>query len=98
MNRITHKLKTHPPMFRAARDGRKTFEVRKDDRAYQAGDFVTLEYYDPAVPSAPFAPPPLPTTAGDDLSPITFQIGFVLRGGQYGIEPGYVVFSLVPVE
>ena len=93
-------------MFRAARDGRKTFEVRKDDRAFQAGDLVTLEYYvEPLVPLSPGAAPgswgaapSLPATPGDDLSRITFQIGFVLRGGQYGIEPGYVAFSLVPID
>ena len=31
------------------------------------------------------------------IEPFMFRIGFVLRGGQFGIEPGYVVFQLEPL-
>lgn len=88
---MKHTLKCHPPMFRAVQAGTKTFEIRKDDRAFQCGDEVELTYYDPAN-DAPFSPPfPVPP----DAKPITKRIGFVLRGGQYGLEPGYVAFSLL---
>jgi hypothetical protein len=92
-----HVLKTDPAVFRAVRDGVKNFEVRKDDRAFQAGDTVELTYYDRERESSPFAPP-TPFDKSDDKSSLTRKIGFVLRGGQYGLEPGYVAFSLFPVE
>lgn len=79
-----HQLKTHPAMYFAAKRGDKTFEVRKDDRAYQRGDVVTLLYHDPDSIDGAYA----------YQEPLTFVIGFVLRGGQYGVEPGYVAFSL----
>lgn len=87
-----HTLKTDAAAFDAVVRGEKNFEVRKDDRAFQAGDTVTLEYFDAA--RTPFGPPRLPWEP--ERNPVTFRIGFVLRGGQYGIEPGYVAFSLMP--
>lgn len=85
-----HTLKTHPGVFAAVRDGTKRFEVRKDDRCFQRGDTVTLTYHDPDKPPvAPWPGGPDPETMD-----MTFRVGFVLRGGQYGIEPGYVVFGL----
>lgn len=94
-----HVLKTHPPLFRAVRDGVKNFDVRKDDRAFQAGDTVEFKFHDPDMPGG-FAPaPPAPwndsgLNKSDVLTPIKRSVTFVLRGGQYGIEPGYVVLAL----
>lgn len=87
-----HKLKTHPAMFRAVRDGVKNFEVRKDDRAFQAGDTVTLIFHD--MDTGSFCKPPKPYDPSDDLTDIEKRITFVLRGGQYGVEHGYVVLAL----
>lgn len=91
-----HKLKCHPAMFRAVRDGSKKFEARFDDRAFQCGDTVELLFHDPA-PSTTFPVPPAPHDPKDSLDPLFATIGFVLRGGQYGVEPGHVVFSLIDV-
>lgn len=95
MQKAHHILKTHPAMYRAASLGTKTFEVRKDDRAFQCGDRVSLKYHDPAddLPQPQFRPP----RPEDNLPTLDFEIGFVLRGGQYGVEPGHVAFSLIPV-
>lgn len=38
----THELKTDPDVFEAVWDGRKTFEIRKNDRAFQVGDKLLL--------------------------------------------------------
>lgn len=45
-----HFLKAEPASFSRARDGVKTFEIRKDDRhpAYETGDTVVLQEYDAA--------------------------------------------------
>lgn len=90
-----HILKTHPAVFDATRRGEKMFEVRQDDRAFQTGDRVTLTYHDPevgkmgTVPAAPFN-----VEEHKARQPMDFRITFVLRGGQYGVEPGYVAFGL----
>lgn len=97
---MEHVLKTHPAMFRAVRDGRKNFEVRKDDRAYQAGDTVVLQFHDPDMPGGNFPAPPMSPwldSDPDDRSALHRKVTFVLRGGQYGVEPGYVVLALADV-
>jgi hypothetical protein len=43
---VTHELKTLPKYFKAVWEGKKTFEVRKDDRDYQVGDDLLLQKYD----------------------------------------------------
>lgn len=41
-----HTLKVQRPYFDALLDGSKTFEVRRNDRAYQRGDTLILVAYD----------------------------------------------------
>ena len=77
----THFLKTWPQFYRAVARGDKRFEVRKDDRAYQAGDVLVLQEYDPE--RREFNGPS-----------VRVRVTFVLRGGEFGIEPGFVVMSL----
>ncbi|MFN3652593.1 MAG: ASCH/PUA domain-containing protein [Armatimonadota bacterium] len=42
-----HELKIWPEYFEAIRTGKKTFEVRKDDRGFQVGDLLLLREWDP---------------------------------------------------
>ena len=43
----THELKTVQPYFDAVVKGRKTFEIRKDDRGgYRVGDLLILREWD----------------------------------------------------
>lgn len=39
---VCHELKTWPEFWRDIAAGRKTFEVRKDDRGFQVGDLLVL--------------------------------------------------------
>lgn len=43
----THDLKTWPQFYRAVIDGRKTFEVRKNDRGFAEGDTLVLREWKP---------------------------------------------------
>lgn len=76
-----HELKTWPEYFQQIRHGHKTFEVRWDDRGFEVGDTLLLREYNP------------------DLGRYTNRsaartVTGILRGGQFGIEPGFVVMSL----
>lgn len=43
----THTLKTWPSFFEAVRDGRKGFELRKNDRDFAVGDLLVLREFEP---------------------------------------------------
>jgi len=85
-----HNLDCWPTYFRAVEQGLKPYEVRKNDRFFQRGDTVTLvELREDRARS--YNNP----TTGKQL---TFTIGPVLQGGQFGIEPGYCVFTLLTAK
>jgi hypothetical protein len=44
-----HTLKAHPLFFEAVWDGRKRFEVRRNDRDYQEGDILHIQEWDPVT-------------------------------------------------
>ncbi|WP_425474781.1 DUF3850 domain-containing protein [Niabella insulamsoli] len=77
---MQHNLKTIQPYFDRVYNLEKTFEVRKDDRHFQSGDFVILHEYDDKSGSY----------TGRKVSGF---IRYVLRDYEH-ISPGYVVFSL----
>lgn len=83
--RCTHDLKCWPAYFDATVRGDKPFEIRRDDRGFQKGDILNLIEYDPAK-----------LTEGSRRTGNVEQrlISYVLTGGQFGIEPGYVVLGL----
>lgn len=43
---MEHLLKTWPEQFKELRSGKKTFEIRKDDRDYKVNDVLVLKEYD----------------------------------------------------
>ncbi len=42
-----HKLKIHPQYFKEVCTGKKSFEIRKNDRGFQVGDKLILCEFDP---------------------------------------------------
>lgn len=42
-----HKLKILPEYYNAQIEGKKNFEIRKNDRDYKVGDKLVLKEYDP---------------------------------------------------
>lgn len=85
-----HKLKTWARYWDAVASGEKTFEVRLNDRAFQTGDILLLEKYNPDTRRY--------DTEGFEinakLKTIRKRITFLLQGGQFGIEPAYCVLGL----
>jgi hypothetical protein len=86
---MTHDLKTWTEYFQQVWDGRKSFEVRKNDRGYKVGDFLNLmEYF-----------PELSEKGSKEVFSdrwIHCRIDYILYGGVFGIEQGYVVMSISP--
>jgi hypothetical protein len=83
-----HKLKCWPVFFDAIERNIKNFDVRKDDRGYQKGDWVVFEKYDP-VAKAYFR-------GADPMANMKCRrkIKYIQTGGQFGIEAGYVILGL----
>ena len=42
-----HELKTIRPYYQFVNEGKKTFEIRKNDRNFQFGDILHLREYNP---------------------------------------------------
>lgn len=100
----THSLKVQPPYFRPLFDEDKTFEVRRNDRAYQRGDLLILHEWHDAVAGR-----------GGDCGhchharlggqnghytgvQVYRWVSFVYAGDPRfsGVEPGHVVLGLAP--
>ena len=84
---MLHDLKIERQFADAVLDGRKTFEVRKNDRGFNAGDLVRFEVVEHGVATT--------FCCGDHpLNGEIYRIGYVLSG--WGLEEGYVAFSISP--
>lgn len=79
---VTHTIKCWPQYFGPIRRKEKNFDVRRDDRGYQKGDTVVLREWEPGVIDGRF-------TGNDEHR----KIKYILTGGQFGLEPGYVVLG-----
>lgn len=77
----THALKIWKQHFEDVQRGDKRSEVRLDDRGYAIGDNLRLKEYDPLTQMF---------TGRETLVRVTH----ILRGGEFGIAPGYVVLSI----
>lgn len=81
---MQHELKTWPEYFNEVIMNRKPFEVRKNDRNFSVGDWLYLREFDPLYGEY---------TGNNAVREVTY----VLNGGQFGIESGYVVMGLKEV-
>lgn len=84
----THELKTWPRFYSDVVNGWKTFELRRDDRGFKEGDNVRLVEWNPGMG----------TVTGRSIEK---RIGVIVRGAeaeQFGLMPGFCIFSLLPME
>lgn len=86
-----HILKTLATAWDAVAAGEKAFEVRRNDRFFQRGDIVVLRKLD--EDGWHYA---TGLSGAYSTCDLRFKIGWMLQGGQFGIEPGYCVFALEP--
>lgn len=81
----THDLKTWPPFFADVLAGTKTFEVRRNDRDYRAGDLLRLREWDP-------------DTQAYSGRETTRRVTYAMDSSRHeGVAPGHVVMGLAPV-
>jgi len=84
-----HELKVWPEYFEALAAGRKTFEIRKNDRDFQRGDTLVLREY---------APGPDEYTG----FAVKRKVSYILNGDEpmgfaFGLRTGFVAMGLVDV-
>ncbi len=79
---MVHEMKTWPQYFRPMWYGKKTFELRKDDRDFAVGDILYLLEWSPK--------------SGEFTGrSIRARVDFILRNAEsLGLQLGYCVLSL----
>ena len=77
---MVHRLKIHPDYFEEVAEGRKAFEIRKDDRNYNRGDVLELEEFSDGEYTG---------------RACAKSVSYCLRhASEYGLKKGYVILSL----
>ena len=79
--KIVHELKVHIEYFNHLKSGIKDFEVRRNDRDYKLGDELLLKEYNPVTQSL----------TGNFIHRL---VVYILEGGQFGVQKGYIVMGL----
>jgi uncharacterized protein YqfB (UPF0267 family) len=77
-----HSLKTWPEFYAEVVSGRKTFEVRKDDRGFEVGDCLVLQEFNPE-------------TQQYTLEMKAFTVTYILRDSRF-LPDGVVVMAITP--
>ena len=78
---MIHELKTLPEYFEAAQKREKNFEVRKDDRPFEVGDFLALNEWSEDL--------------GYTGRCMLFEITYILDNPDY-CKDGYVILGIAP--
>jgi hypothetical protein len=86
-----HVLKTLPNYYDAIERGEKHFEVRRDDRGFQRGDELVLRKIELDSMGHPSI---YCECVNGKYTEQRVRVLWILTGGQFGIEPGYVVMSI----
>lgn len=89
----THELKIWPEYFEAVKEGRKTFEVRENDRHFKEGDTVVLKEFCPPTNDHRYGRDMCNKYTGNEL---TFRIGYVFI--LTDLYKQHAIFSLLPLE
>ena len=85
---MLHELKITSEFFKAVKSGKKTFEIRLNDRNYKTGDILLLKEYIAENQ----------TYTGDECK---VEVTYVFGNSHfsvYGLHKGYVILSIKLVE
>jgi tRNA-binding EMAP/Myf-like protein len=85
-----HELKTDPAMFTAVDCGEKTFEIRKNDRNFQPGDYLHLRK---TVATGKEMAAGAPLRYQEDWE-LLVKVIYVLNGPIYGLSDGWCIMSI----
>lgn len=88
MSASIHRLKVWPTYWSLIDDNVKTFEIRKNDRNFKVGDYLVLDEWNPNQAPGYLAGHYTPKEA------LVRIITYILVGGQFGLEEGYVVLQM----
>lgn len=77
-----HELKTWPEFFSELQAGRKTFEVRLNDRDFRVGDVLALREFDHTK------------DAFTRKSALIRCVTYVMYGPGFGLTPDYCVMAI----
>lgn len=100
-----HHLKINKEYWEPLITGIMSFTVRRDDRGFQKGDKIVFHKYDSSSDNGGFLSidgryvhdgGSYSYRSKDmyESDMIEMEITYILTGGQFGIEPGYVVIGL----
>jgi hypothetical protein len=94
------KKKIAPKYFKDVAEGKKNFEIRKDDSDYEIGDTLILqECYQEAIPFSHNSKGEPITQTIYTGNEITKRIKYILRDcPQYGLQEGYCILGLEDIE
>lgn len=88
---MLHELKTDGEMFQAVKEGRKTFEIRKNDRNFKVGDELWLKE---TLHTGKEMAEGQPLEYTERIIAVT--VTYVLPGPIYGLVDGWCVMSVAP--
>ncbi len=97
---MIHSVKCNYKYFESLKDGTKTFEVRKNDRRYEVGDFLAVnefvsdEQHDPYDPSTGLRRTSGGYFTGDCL---LYKITYILDDKEF-CKDGMVILGLARCE
>lgn len=78
---MTHALKTWPEYFKLIREGKKRYELRKNDREFKEGDKIILQEYNQQDKKY----------TGEE---VVFTAGFILHGPAFGLKKDHCIIQL----
>lgn len=85
-----HEIKLNVNFCDAVLSGEKSFEIRRNDRGYQRGDYVRFTATDYCIETGSFEP------CGHEIDNRLYRIEYVISG--WGLSTGYVAFSIKEVD
>lgn len=95
----THDLKVKSEYFDALASGDKCFEVRRDDRGFQKGDKLVLRRFgEEFVNKRTTYLQGNSSATKQDADTYEAEVTYILTGGQFGLEPGFVCMGLKPIN